>query len=126
MSVNVYSFTFVSTVNGVQICITNVATNMYNAFTDLVTISNLTTQIQQEIQAAENPWNVLSVPSLIASMASQITQITTSLPIDIATLTTGIPNAMTQIPTCATNVATAAGEQLNSILASVQNCIQSG
>jgi len=112
--------------SGVQFCVTNATTNLYQAFTDLVTISNLTTQIQQEVQAAQNLWNVFSLPSILANMMSQVAQITKTLPGDIATLTTGIPNAMTQIPTCANNVATAAGQQLNNILVNAQSCIQSG
>jgi hypothetical protein len=122
MFVNVYSFSFVSTANDVQTCVTNGTTALYSAFNDLINISNLTAQIQQEVQAAQNPFNALYLPYILGSIMSQVTQITTSLPGDIATLTTAIPNAMT----CANNAATAAGQQLNSILASVQSCVQSG
>ena len=98
-----------------------------NAFQNLAYMSSLAGQIEQEAQAAENIFNVFSLPAIIANITSQVTQIALSLPNDIATLTTGIPVDISEVTACANNVAANAGQQLDIMVANVQSCIdQSG
>jgi len=125
MSVTLYSFSLISTATDIQNCVTSLVSNVYNAFTDLMNLNSLATQLQQEVQALQNPFNILNFPALIANITSQAIQIASSVPNDISTLTTAIPNALTQIPSCVAPVETTAAQQLNAILASVQSCIQS-
>ena len=125
MSVTLYSFSLISTATDIQNCLTPLVTNVYNAFTDLMNLNSLATQLQQEVQALQNPFNILNFPALIANITSQAIQIASSVPNDISTLTTAIPNALTQIPSCVAPVESTAAQQLNAILASVQSCIQS-
>jgi len=124
MSVTLYSFSLISTATDIQNCVTPLVTNVSNAFTDLMNMNSLATLLQQEVQALQNPFNLLNFPAIIANITSQAVQIASSVPNDLTTLTTAIPNALTQIPACGNTAAASAAQQLNAILASVQTCVQ--
>ena len=123
MHVTVYIFSVISTATNIQNCVTVVVSPIYNAYENLINMSSVAAGLSQEAQAAENIFNVFSLPAIIQNITSSITEIATSLPNDITVLTTGIPNAIEQISECATNAIGLASVTFNNILEAAQTCV---
>jgi hypothetical protein len=123
MSVTVYISAVISTVSGIQTCAVTPIFNFYNAIQSLTNVGSQVTQLQQALQSALNPWNLLSLPSTIPILLNNATQLLTSLTTNLVEVSSTGPQQIAQIPTCADNIATAVGQQLSAILGNVQNCV---
>jgi hypothetical protein len=115
VSLTVYSFTVISTGIDIQNCATSAIRNLSFAYSDLLNISSQAPQIAQ----GAAPGNIFNVFSVITSRGLQLVASFTSV---LIKLTTGVPTATAQIPLCGVTAAGTAGQQLNTILANVQNC----
>jgi acyl CoA:acetate/3-ketoacid CoA transferase beta subunit len=135
MSVTVYSFIVISTGTNVQNCSTTLINNLFSAYANVLNISGQAAQLQQEAQQAANIINnfnifniasILGLPGLLADIMSRGMQLALQVPNVLTQMTTAISNATTQLPTCGPNAAATASQQLNTIWANVQSCVQSG
>jgi hypothetical protein len=96
-------------------------------FANIVNINNQTAQLLKEAQAAASNFDLgfffLRLPILLASSGMTVAANVASV---FTQMTTVVATATVQIPICGANVAASIGQQLNTILANVQNCTQSG
>jgi len=120
MSATVYSFSVISTAANIQSCATPAIGNLSNAYLKLL---DLRDQAAQAVQDAAS----VGFFNILPFITSRGLQIASSVPAVMAQLAIAVPAATAQIPICGATVAATAGQQLSSILANVQSCVnQSG
>jgi hypothetical protein len=135
MSITLHSFIAISTGTNVQNCATPLINNLFSAYANVLNVSGQVAQLQQEAQEAANIINNLNIfnmasifglPGLLADITSRGMQLALQVPNVLTQMTTAISDATAQLPTCGPNAAAAASQQLNTIWANVQRCVQSG
>jgi len=120
MSATVYSFSVISTATNIQSCATRATGSLSKAYTDLVGLGDQAAQAAQDAASKD-------LFSFFPFITSKGLQLAASLTTVMAQLATAVAAATAHIPICGTNAAATAGQQLNTILANVQNCVnQSG
>jgi hypothetical protein len=125
MSVTVYSFTVISTAAGIQNCVISPITKMVDATQNLMKLPALAAQLQNSVQAAMDPFQILNLVNNLASISAIATQLFSSLTTDMSYVTTVGPQEIAKIPECGTNITVKVLLQLSIIASNVETCVQS-